>query len=92
MNAHISRSLNQISGAPPRMEGIKVTENIVIHEKIKQYRKEHGLTQGEFAALLCVSPQTISKWERKDCFPDISVLPALAKVLGCTVDEFFVDL
>ena len=74
------------------MEGIIVTENIVIHEKIKQYRKDHGLTQGELAALLCVSPQTISKWERKDCYPDISVLPVLAKVLGCTVDEFFVDL
>ena len=74
------------------MEGIIVTENIVIHEKIKQYRKEHGLTQVEFAALLSVSPQTISKWERKDCFPDISVLPMIAKVLGCTVDEFFIDM
>ena len=74
------------------MEGIKLTENIVIHEKIKQYRKQNGITQSELAAILSVSPQTISKWENKDCYPDISVLPALAKVLGCTVDEFFVDL
>ena len=74
------------------MEGIKVTENIVIYQKIKQYRKENGLTQGELAKILNVSPQTISKWENQDCYPDISVLPALAKVLGCTVDEFFVDV
>ena len=74
------------------MEGIIVTENIVIHEKIKQYRKENGITQSELARMLSVSPQTISKWENKDCYPDISVLPALAKILGCTVDEFFIEV
>ena len=74
------------------MEGIKVTEHIVIHKKIKQYRKENGMTQSELAKLLSVSPQTISKWENKVCYPDIAVLPALAKFLGCIVDEFFVDL
>lgn len=67
-----------------------MTENIVIHEKIKQYRKEQGITQKELAERLCVSPQTVSKWERDECYPDISFLPTLAKLLGCGVDEFFV--
>lgn len=68
-----------------------MTENIVIHEKIKQYRREHGITQKELADVLRVSPQTISKWERDECYPDISFLPILARVLGCGVDEFFVE-
>ena len=67
-------------------------KNIVIHEKIKQYRKDNGITQSALAKMLRVAPQTISKWENKDCYPDISVLPILAKVLCCTVDEFFVEI
>ena len=68
---------------------MKMTENILIHQKIKQYRAEKGITQRELADILCVSPQTISKWERDECYPDISFLPMLAKVLGCCVNEFF---
>lgn len=62
---------------------------ITISEKIKAYRKEHRLTQGQFAELLGVSPQAVSKWERIECYPDITFLPALAKVLGCRVEDFF---
>lgn len=72
-------------------EGMEMTENIVIHERIKQYRKKHGITQKELADVLCVSPQTISKWERDECYPDISFLPILAKTLECCVNEFFVE-
>lgn len=64
---------------------------ITISEKIKKYRKEERLTQGQFATILGVSHQAISKWERVECYPDITILPSLAKVLGCKVEDFFAD-
>jgi DNA-binding XRE family transcriptional regulator len=65
-------------------------KQIVIADKIKTYRRTHGLTQAEFAQLLGVSPQAISKWERCECYPDITMLPELAALLSCSVNDFFV--
>ena len=48
------------------------------------------LTQGEFGRLLGVSAQAISKWERGECYPDITMLPDLAALLSCSVNDFFV--
>ena len=62
---------------------------IVISEKLKKYRYDHKLTQTEFGELLNVSPQAISKWERCECYPDIILLPKLAQILGCSVNDFF---
>ena len=62
---------------------------ILISEKIKSYRKEQRLTQRDFARMIGVSAQAISKWERVECYPDIAFLPDLADVLGCAVDDFF---
>ena len=62
---------------------------IVVAEKIMEFRQKNKLTQGEFGDLLGVSAQAISKWERELCYPDITILPDLAKALGCRVDDFF---
>ena len=62
---------------------------IKISEKIKRHRKENGLSQGEFGRLLGVSAQAVFKWERGICYPDITFLPNLAKILGCRVEDFF---
>ena len=62
---------------------------IVISEKLKQYRKDHKLTQAEFGELINVSPQAISKWERNECYPDIVLLPKLAQIFDCSVNDFF---
>ena len=68
----------------------RITMNkIVVAEKIMEFRQKNKLTQGEFGDLLGVSAQAISKWERELCYPDITILPDLAKVLGCTVNDFF---
>ncbi len=64
---------------------------IIISEKIKDYRKSKNLTQEEFAALIGVSPQAVSKWERVICYPDITFLPELAEILQCSVCDFFDD-
>ncbi len=58
-----------------------------IGRNIKRFRQNLGLTQDELAAHLGVSFQSISKWERSDGYPDITMLPALANYFGITVDE-----
>lgn len=65
-------------------------KRIIISEQIKKYRKEHKLTQEEFGVLIGVSAQAISKWERNECCPDILLLPELAELLSCSVDDFFI--
>ena len=62
---------------------------INISERIKKYRADHMLTQKDFAKLIGVSPQAVSKWEREICYPDITFLPDIAKLLQCTVNDFF---
>jgi DNA-binding XRE family transcriptional regulator len=66
-------------------------KQIMIADKIKAYRRQHALTQAEFGQLLGVSAQAISKWERCECYPDITTLPDLAALLSCSVNDFFVE-
>ena len=62
---------------------------IAIAQLIRAYRGQHRLTQEEFGRRLGVSPQAISKWEREECYPDIILLPDLARLLGCQLIDFF---
>ena len=62
---------------------------ILVSEKVRAYRREHRMTQEAFGALLGVSPQAISKWERVECYPVITFLPALATLLHCSINDFF---
>ena len=57
--------------------------------KIAHYRKLRGYTQKEFAELIGVSCQAVSKWEQKISCPDIMLLPKIADVFGITIDELF---
>ena len=41
-----------------------------------------GLTQEQVATALGVSAPAVSKWERGESFPEIPLLPALARLLG----------
>ena len=66
-----------------------VPYKISISEKIKEYRRQNELSQEAFGALLGVSAQAVCKWERDLCYPDITVLPSLARLLGCRIDDFF---
>lgn len=59
---------------------------LYLAENLKKYRIEKNLTQEELAAYLGVTPQSISKWERSECYPDITFLPALANIFETSVD------
>lgn len=60
---------------------------LTIGEKIKNLRRERELTQEDLAEVLCVSGQSVSRWENGSCYPDIELLPVLAKYFGTTVDR-----
>ena len=54
-------------------------------ELIKRFRTELGLTQKELAGRICVSDKAVSKWETGNGCPDVSLLSALAEVLGTDI-------
>ena len=60
-----------------------------IGENIKALRKARGFTQEQLADMLGLSFQAVSKWETNVNTPDISLLPAIAKVLGTSIDQLF---
>ncbi len=62
-------------------------EKNTIGQFISALRKANGLTQQEVADRLNVSNKAVSRWERDECAPDISLIPALAELLGVTCDE-----
>lgn len=52
-----------------------------INQIIRQKRKELSLTQEQIADFLGVSTPAVSKWEKGSTYPDITLLPALARLL-----------
>ena len=50
-------------------------------------RKALGLTQKQLAERLLVSDKAVSKWEVGASYPEVTLLPPLAAILGLTVDE-----
>ena len=61
--------------------------NIYFGETLKELRHKQNLTQEKLADFLGVSFQTISKWERKESYPDITLLPVIADFFKVSVDE-----
>lgn len=60
-----------------------------IGQQIKYYRKKAGLTQEQVANHLGVSTPAVNKWEKGNTYPDISLLPALARLLKIDMNELF---
>ena len=59
---------------------------LYLSENIRKNRRESNLSQEAFAERLGVSFQTVSKWERGECYPDIELLPKIANFFGVTID------
>lgn len=53
-----------------------------INEIIREKRRALGLTQEQAAERLGVTASAVNKWERGASLPDITLLPALARLLG----------
>ena len=50
-------------------------------------RKANGMTQKTLAEKLNVSDKSVSRWERDECAPDLSLIPVIAEIYGVTSDE-----
>lgn len=62
-------------------------DQIKIGKFIAQMRKEKGLTQQQLADILNISNKTVSKWERGNGMPEVSLMLPLCKALGINVNE-----
>lgn len=60
---------------------------IRIGENIKRLRKAKNVTQEQIAEVLGISVTAVSKWERNETYPDITLLFPLAHYFGVTLDE-----
>jgi len=60
---------------------------MLIAKNLRKLRLDKGLTQEELAERLGVTGQAVSKWEREECYPDITLLPGLANCFDVSVDE-----
>ncbi len=61
--------------------------NLYIGENIKRLRHERGITQETLADAMNVSCPAVSKWERGETFPDITMVLPLAAYFGVSADE-----
>ena len=57
-----------------------------LSENLKKYRLLKNLTQEDIAEMLNITPQSVSKWERGESYPDITFLPALANIFETSID------
>ncbi len=54
--------------------------------RIKERREALRLRQSDISGALQISVQAVSKWERGENAPDIATLPALARLLGVSIE------
>lgn len=60
-------------------------------EKLKNARKNAGLSQEQLAEKLCVSRAAVAKWETDKGLPDIMNLKSISKLLDVSVDALLDD-
>ena len=56
-----------------------------IGTKIKELRKQRGITQEQLANSIGISFQAVSKWENNLALPDISLAPILASYFSVSI-------
>ena len=61
----------------------------MFNEHLKRIRVSSGKTQQALAKHLCISTQSVSKWERGTSLPSLDILPRIADFYGCTINAFF---
>ena len=61
----------------------------VFSENMKKYRLAKKYTQEDVAEKLCITPQSVSRWECGNTLPDVMLLPEIAKLYGVMVDDLF---
>jgi len=58
-----------------------------LSENLSELRKKHKLTQSELGEKLSYTDKSVSKWERGEGVPDVSVLVKLSELYGVSIDD-----
>jgi len=64
---------------------------MTLDEKIKDARKQCGISQEQLAEKLAVPRSAVAKWEANNGLPDVDNLKALAQLLGVSIDYLLND-
>ena len=64
---------------------------LIIAKNLIDLRKSQGMTQLELAERLNYSDKAVSKWERGESLPDITVIKTIADLFGVTVDYLITE-
>lgn len=67
----------------------KSIREVINLKRLQVLRRKNNLTQAEVAMVLGVSASSVAKWETTNTFPRAELLPALADLLHCTIDDLF---
>lgn len=79
-------NLSQYNKIILEYESIKEVINL---KNLQVLRRKNNLTQAEVAITLGVSASSVAKWETTNTYPRAELLPALADLLHCTIDDLF---
>ena len=63
--------------------------NEYLGKNIRELRKSKNLTQEQFAESLGVSFQSVSRWENCVTYPDVEMLPVIARYFNVSTDYLF---
>ena len=63
--------------------------NEYLGNNIRTLRKAKNLTQEQFAEQLGVSFQSVSRWENCVTYPDVEMIPSIARFFGVSTDYLF---
>lgn len=69
------------------MESEVETMTLYLSENIRQLRLEKGITQETLAEFLGVTFQSVSRWERGEGYPDITLLPVISSFFNVSIDD-----
>lgn len=58
-------------------------------QELKELRKKAGYSQMELAKQIGVTQSNVAKWETGNYYPRPALLPVLADLLHCTIDDLF---
>lgn len=60
-----------------------------IGNKVRKYRRDADMTQAMLAEKFGVSEQAVSRWECGSAYPDVELIPMIARMFGVTIDQLF---
>lgn len=65
---------------------MKATDMKIIGTRIRELRTERKISQAQLGAMLNVSQDTVSLWEKSKSLPSIDIISTLSDIFGVSCD------